>query len=63
MIASQTQEQTESVFENYERDLYELLICILQYTLNINVCEVYYVYFKMKLNNKKSSFFKTSTVF
>ncbi|MBE7106041.1 hypothetical protein FT637_24445 [Bacillus cereus] len=39
MIANQTQEQTEFVFENYARNLYELLMCIQQYTLNINVCE------------------------
>ena len=48
IIANQTREQTESVFENYERNLYELLICILQYTLNINVCE--YILYISKRN-------------
>ncbi|KFN02338.1 DUF1722 domain-containing protein [Bacillus clarus] len=59
IIANQTKGQIESVFENYEKVLYELLMRTPRYTSNVNVCEHIFGYFKTKLKNQEKEHFLT----
>ncbi|KEK22427.1 YbgA family protein [Bacillus gaemokensis] len=59
IIANHGKDNLESIFENYEKTLYELLNRTPRYTSNINVCQHIFGYFKNDLKQQEKEHFLT----